>query len=98
MGLAAFNRMRRIQAEAKEEAAKASKESVEDPELEALRVKGKELGVRNWHNMGREKLLEKIEEAEVSANGGQTEKGNASGSETEEEQKEADPAVKADQE
>lgn len=34
----------------------------EDTELEALRAQAKELGIRNAHNMGKEKLLEKIAE------------------------------------
>ena len=36
----------------------------EDPELEALREQAKELGIKNAHNMKKEKLLEKIAEAE----------------------------------
>lgn len=62
MGLAAFNRMRRL----KEEAIQAAKED-QQPELEelgALRARGKDLGVKNWHNMGEEKLIKKIAEAE----------------------------------
>lgn len=35
-----------------------------DPELEELRAKAKELGIRNAHSMGKEKLLAKIAEVE----------------------------------
>lgn len=62
MSATAFQRMRREQAA--REAAK-EKKSVEDPELEALRERGKDLGVKNWHNMGKEKLIEKIAEVEA---------------------------------
>jgi PP-loop superfamily ATP-utilizing enzyme len=64
MGLAAFNRMRRLKEE--EEAKKDIKEDQqsENTELKELRARGKELGVKNWHNMGEEKLQKKIEEVE----------------------------------
>ena len=52
--------------------AKLAKEEQEsqnevDPELEALKEKGKELGVKNWHVMDKEKLQEAIatKEAEL---------------------------------
>jgi hypothetical protein len=52
-------------------AERAGFEPVEDEEegkhdyvdIEALRAQAKELGIRNAHSMGREKLLEKIAEA-----------------------------------
>lgn len=62
MSATAFQRMRREQAAIK---AANEKKSVEDPELDALRERGKDLGVKNWHNMGKEKLIEKIAEVEA---------------------------------
>jgi carboxylesterase type B len=63
MSATAFQRMRREQAAREaEEIAKKQKET--DPELEELRTKGKELGVKNWHVMGKDKLQEAITEKE----------------------------------
>lgn len=42
-------------------------EKPDDTELAELKAKAKELGIRNAHSMGREKLLEKIAEAEKGA-------------------------------
>lgn len=35
-----------------------------DPELDALRIRGKELGVKSFHNLGKEKLIAAIAEKE----------------------------------
>lgn len=43
------------------------KEMPDDTELAELKAKAKELGIRNAHSMGKEKLLEKIAEAEKGA-------------------------------
>ena len=39
----------------------------DEAELAELKAKAKELGIRNAHSMGKEKLLEKIAEAEKGA-------------------------------
>lgn len=43
-------------------------ENGEDKELETLREKAKELGIRGAHNMKKENLIDKIEEAEKTDN------------------------------
>ncbi|WP_158289259.1 hypothetical protein [Paenibacillus flagellatus] len=46
-------------------------QEVADPALEALRERGKELGIRGWHSMGPEKLAAAVaeKEAELAAQG-----------------------------
>lgn len=67
MGLAAFNRMRRLAAE-KETAEQEVKSGVNE-ELQQLRERGKELGIPRASQMGEPKLLEAIaaKEAEIQA-------------------------------
>lgn len=45
-----------------------SEKTQEDKELETLREKAKELGIRGAHNMKKENLIAKIEEAEKADN------------------------------
>lgn len=65
MGLAAFNRMRRLAAE--KETAEQEKKPEAKEELQQLRGKGKELGIPRASQMGEPKLLEAIaaKEAEL---------------------------------
>lgn len=95
MGLSSFNRRRRMLEAAKSEVEEQTPDI--DVELGEMRLAAKELGIKNWHNMGKEKLTKKLEEAEVSASG-QTKQGDSSGSQVEGEQEQTEKEAEADQE
>lgn len=65
MGLASFNRARRIQAEKVKENAEAKQgnekgSEIETESTESLRQEAKEKGLKGYHNMKRETLIEKL--------------------------------------
>jgi len=65
MGLTGFNRTRRKKRH--QEAEKAAEKAEPDTDLEALKERAKELGLKGYGNMKEGTLLKRIQEAEKAA-------------------------------